>query len=56
MELGEETRGAIETHKDYLAEQTLADEVDFGATSGAEYAERGTLGGAEIGIGLTRKP
>ena len=56
LELGEETRGAIETHKDYLAEQTLADEVDFGATSGAEYAERGTLGGAEIGIGLTRKP
>ncbi|MCA8943529.1 MAG: isoleucine--tRNA ligase [Planctomycetes bacterium] len=52
VDAGDDVRTAIETHADYVKEQTLADELKFGSVAGARREAEGQVGGAPVKIGV----
>jgi isoleucyl-tRNA synthetase len=54
LEMGEAARSAIEAHREYIQEQTLAESLDFGAGEAGMHSSQGKLGGAELGLWLAK--
>ncbi len=54
VECGEAVAAALDAHKDYVGEQTLADTVERGPAEGAGHVHRAKLGDGEVAIEVDR--
>jgi len=54
LEASEEVARALETHRAYLLEQTLADALRLGSPEEGDHVHRGRVGAVELVVGLRR--